>query len=44
MSTGSFQVQECACPDIEAMLTQLNVAEFIYPEDIADIVARLYRG
>ena len=41
MSTGSFQVQECARPDIEAMLTQLNVAEFIYPEDIADIVARL---
>ena len=41
MSTGSFQVQECARPDIEAMLTQLNVAEFVYPEDIADIVARL---
>ena len=41
MSTGSFQVQECARADMDAMLTRLNVAEFIYPEDLSDLVAGL---
>ena len=41
MSTGSFQVQECARADMDAMLTRLNVAEFIYPEDLSELVAGL---
>ena len=39
MSTGSFQVQECARADLDAMLTRLNVAEFVYPEDLSDLAA-----
>ena len=41
MSTGSFQVQECAGQDIDTILTQLNVAEFVYPEDLAEKIEPL---
>ncbi len=39
MSTGSFQVQNCADADLEAVLAQLHAAECVYPEDLADNMA-----
>ena len=39
MSTGSFQVQECVRADLDAMLTRLNAAEFVYPEYLSDLAA-----
>ena len=41
MSTGSFQVQESAHTDLDALLTRLNAAEFIYPEDLSDLASGL---
>ena len=34
MSTGSFNVQACDEADIEALLSRLGVAEFLYPEEM----------
>ena len=34
MSTGSFNVQSCDEEDIEAMLSRLGVAEFLYPDEM----------
>ncbi len=39
MSTGSFTVQECAQDQIESLLVRLGVAEVIYPEDCAAVLA-----
>ena len=36
MSTGSFNVQSCDEEDIEAMLSRLGVAEFLYPDEMRE--------
>ncbi len=38
MSTGTFHVQACEETDIDALLSRLGVAEFLYPEDMRSVL------
>lgn len=39
MSTGSFQVQACQKTDLEAVLERIKAAEFVYPDELEELVS-----